>query len=361
MDQANNILEAHQTGFEYDTQVGVVEDSEPWKGLPDDWVGVDSMLGSSVIGQTISYRLPGDRIVKLKRPDHETIFKPDPWSGELIRGLSIADRVGLLTQNGVYSEIGVGLAINTLYLLLNEQISPSQMIISDIDMRMIPLALHNIAKNVPASELNKIKHYLSDLLRQVSLEPGSVDHMVACIPQVPLTITQMDAEYDHGNYFNPHTYRSKRDEEMEIAANDEEKLGPWSQYLSSHGLLLLNALLEENRKFLNPDNKRSSIIINVAGRPSLNVIQNMITQAGFYPYQLSRSIIEQHKGTNIQPFSNVEATTGAQFNFAADPQMLEHINATKALERMKQGQSVYHEMYTFACMLYPPSEVLHAA
>jgi len=250
----------------------------------------------------------------------EYAFHPDQWSKAFLRGLSRLDVEG---KN--VAEIGVGTGVNVIYLLRTGR--PRSIHFSDKDARLAPLALENITKVLSPSEYDgKVfpKTGERDLADWCENFHQKIDLVYACIPQVILP---------HGSSINDgdnlaHYYES----------------GKYDSDLHLYGLGLNDVLLAQAREFLP---QGGSAVLNLGGRPGRKKLENLFRKNGFHPELIHQEMIAQHTGTSLDSLCALETATGHDFEFFADEDGKEPLNALAAEERRANGIPVFHRIYVY--------------
>lgn len=251
-------------------------------------------------------------------------FIPDNWSKALLRGLEKLDVAG---KNVL--EPGIGSGINLAYLA-NRQRSkrPKSLWGGDYDQRMAPVAARNIDRMLTPEE-RSIVHLCEGNLSLIAwAERHNVrpDIVYGCLPQVPCP---KGVHLGEGDSFSH--YYDVNHHEAEI---------------DDFGLGLQVLLLQEAKALLA---KNGSVVLNLGGRPGIDLLMRMFRTNGFDPQILHQKIIQQHEGTNLEPLalreSLMQEITGHQFEFFGNADGDEKINATEARRRKDKGEHVYHSIY----------------
>lgn len=260
-------------------------------------------------------------------------FKPDEWSKAFLRGLSKID-----VNDKELLEIGVGTGINVIYLLLAR--SPRSIAISDIDKRCVPLACRNIRRNVhtfyreEAFSGGPLVHYPTtekvfpytgskDLANWLGTD-DCFDIVYGCLPQVVLP-------------------KEKRIEDDDAVAHYYEK-DHYPSDFGIYGLALNDLLLQQVHPHLKAG---GSVVLNLSGRSGQETLEQLFRRNGFKPKLLHQELIAQHAGTSLESLVTLEVATGRKFEFFADSEAKEPLNATQAEARRIKGEPVFHRIYVY--------------
>lgn len=255
-------------------------------------------------------------------------FKPDQWSKAFLKGLSQID-----VKGKELLEIGVGTGINVIYLLLAR--SPRSIAISDIDRRCVPLACRNIRRNVrtffpPGANtcfetVEKVLPYAGsrDLASWLK-DHDRFDIVFGCLPQVVIP-------------------EGRHIEEGDAVAHYYEK-DRYPSDFGIYGLALNDFFLQKVRPHLHAG---GSVVLNLSGRPGQEVLERILRKNGFEPKLLHKELIAQHRETSLESLVTLEAATGRQFEFFADEEAKEPLNATQAEEKRIKGEPVFHRIYVY--------------
>lgn len=247
-------------------------------------------------------------------------FRPDQWSKAFLQGLSKVD-----VQNKSCLEVGVGTGINVIYLLTK---SPHAIAISDKEGRCVPLACRNIRRHFGESkDVEKVLPYSRSLELASWLESAVHDHfdiVYACLPQVILPQGE-DINRDDAlaHYYEKERYPSD---------------------LGIYGLALNDIFLQQARPHLNPG---GSVVLNLGGRPGQKTLEELFIRNGFKPTLLHHEVIAQHAETSLRSLSTLEVATGREFEFFADANAQEPLNASRAEARRESGLPVFHRIYVY--------------
>lgn len=247
-------------------------------------------------------------------------FRPDQWSKAFLRGLSKLDVAGKKCL-----EVGVGTGINVIYLLTK---SPDSIAISDKEGRCVPLACRNIRRNVAETEqLAKVLPYGRSLELASWIKSAEHDHfdvVYGCLPQVVIPEGKSIKEGDAlAHYYEKDRYQSDS---------------------GIYGLALNDIFLQQVRPHLNAG---GSVVLNLSGRPGQEVLEQLFRKNGFEPNLLHQEVIAQHAETSLESLVTLEIATGRQFEFFADENAEQAINATQAEARRKAKLPVFHRIYVY--------------
>ncbi|MBI4235149.1 hypothetical protein HY604_02520 [Candidatus Peregrinibacteria bacterium] len=247
-------------------------------------------------------------------------FKPDQWSRAFLRGLAKLDVSGKKCL-----EIGVGTGINVIYLLAK---SPDSIAISDKEGRCVPLACRNIRRHCRESQnLAKVLPYGGSLDLASWLpfaEDGNFDIIYGCLPQV---ILPKDKQIYEGDAL-AHYYERER----------------YASDLGIYGLALNDILLQQVRPHLKPG---GSVVLNLGGRPGQKTLEELFRKNGLRPSILHQEIIAQHAETSLSSLATLEVASGRQFEFFADQEAKQPLNAEQAETRRQNRLPVFHRIYVY--------------
>lgn len=246
----------------------------------------------------------------------EWAFQPDAWTHAFLRGL----RKTTLGQS--VWEVGCGSGVVSFSL---HQFFPlSEVYFSDFDLRCTEIAVENLAGGKVLPSRFHPLYGQWDLVTHERFRPPKVDAVVACIPQVPAPSDLVLGEADSlAHYYDP---------------TGVGREGEWNAL----GLGLNFALLRQAKGVLNSGGK---VVLNLGGRPGLPRLQEMFQSAGFAPRVIHEEVIIQHAGTSLVPLASMEGDGKQDFEFFADFDARECINARIAEARRVRGETLYHKIY----------------
>ena len=278
-----------------------------------------------VVGFDIRELLPNlsDRVSGNIEVTAETFRPDDEWAQVLRGGLERS----VLTGRGI--EIGVGAGAN-LISVLDRYAGITQLWGSDIDAHVAQLAAQNVRAvlGIPSEKFRPILG-VSDLLdgfRQVEGDSEPLDFIFACIPQVRLPADGSARPDQLAHYYSGPV--PKGFEEFD------------------HYDMTLNArLLMQAAAHLQPGSGK--IILNLAGRVPMEVLEKMFSQTGFRDLSiLNEAVIHQHSGTRLTDFIKQEEALGITFEFFSCPNCGgERISAKQAQELIDSNLPVFHKLY----------------
>jgi methylase of polypeptide subunit release factors len=244
----------------------------------------------------------------------EWAFLPDAWTHAFLRGLR---KAGL---GGSVWEVGCGSGV--VSFSLSHFFPHVQVYFSDFDPRCTELAGENMAGGGRLPSCLYAFFGQWDLVTHQRFRPPKVDAVVACIPQVPAPKGVVLGEADSfAHYYAP------------MGREDH-----WNAL----GLGLNFRLLTEAKAVLNPGGR---VILNLGGRPGLPRLIEMFRSCGYAPRVLHEEVIPQHSGTSLIPLASMEGDGHSDFEFFADVDASQGINARTAEVRRIRGKSLYHKIY----------------
>lgn len=254
-------------------------------------------------------------------------FEPDAWTRCLIKGLS-----KLRFNNINVAEVGVGTGIIAGYLLTNFR-GIRALFGSDIDKRLSRLAAANVrAINPDDDRYVQVRgdKSLIGWLRTSAVRPP-IHRIYACIPQVKIPHGQHGAD-NSAHYYSPSKFNSS---------------------FNDYSLGLNHRLLLQAHNSLAPG---GDIILNLAGRPSKEVLLQLFRSSGFKPQIIHEECIQQHPTTKLAPLVEDERSIRSQpgrgsftFEFfsSAKCEPGSKVSAAEAQEMLERAEPVpvYHKIY----------------
>ncbi len=259
------------------------------------------------------------------------VFKPDQWTKAFLRGLYQFGEQGGFTDKTVV-ELGSGCAINLI--LVNNIYNPKYIYGSDIHPDVYENALKNVSLVLPEEKRNNIEiisggHNLDSWMK----DDFKVDVIFGCLPQViaPSHIANNNFTGEK-NEASSHYYIP---EEYPLARTSTHTLG----------LALNEHALRKLKSRLNPCGK---IVLNLGGRTGKENLLEMFTASGYTPEILHEEFIEQHSGTSIETFVEIEKRSSADHTFEFFNEFGQQISAAQADIDRKGGKKIYHKIYVIA-------------
>lgn len=258
-------------------------------------------------------------VSKLELP--EDVFPPDQWTRAFLQGLNEADFDG---QSDVL-EIGIGSGVNAIYLL--QRCKEAYIIGTDIKQSVLDTAKRNIQNILGTDALQRCVFCLSPALQYFGPSISEeVKYIIGCLPQVAVPHTVNINEKDNvANYYDP-------------------KLYPSSRLFDQAGLGLNDAVLKKAHAILPID---GTVILNLGGRPSKSLLLDLFNQYGYRTDILYEEMIAQAPRTSLESLVEIEKNQndGFSFEFFADINGKDKINAAEAERRRLAGESLYHKIY----------------
>lgn len=282
----------------------------------------ENLFDRSVNIEVPSYAFPRDEAGKL-------------WSRAFWHGLKQVDFKGKRV-----AEVGVGPGTNALGVLRQD---PTDFHVSDYDRRMTYLLDRNLRCAVhhgviSADQAKRVVRHtgrrnLADWARNGGHQ---FDVFIGCLPQARLESGINIHEGDAGSHvYDPALYQSEFND-WHLGLNDA-----FLRQVSGNGDR--NPLLQANG-----DGSPGSVILNFAGRPGEDKIEQIFRRNGFETRVLHREIIQVDPNPGPHTFAMEEAHLALQnkhgFEFYSDPAGTDKINARQALEIHERGQPVYHSI-----------------
>lgn len=268
----------------------------------------------------------GEQTVHLDLLLLPSVFAPEDWSMTFLEGLL---RKPLREYRGKrLIELGTGsgwislalLRLSELHEALGVDLNPQAVLLARLNA--ILNGYDEAGSERPDRLAARFHSAESDLLsvpRQCGL---AADLIVACIPQVPAKSADFETSqglHDLSNY-------------ALVQGLFEDQFG-----------LGLNArALRESLCLLEHDGR---VILNLAGRPGLPVLQQMFRRRGFEPKPLWHFRVQQAADTDIQPLVELEARTGQSFAFHLHRHSPQSLSAKVAQAALQGGHPIFHELW----------------
>lgn len=253
-----------------------------------------------------------DRTIQVR----DNLFLPDTWTKTFAQGLQQIASTKPCFKDQTILEVGVGTGVN-MAGLLSLPTTPQGFIGTDICADAIA------ASSAFAEECGFTVQLLqSDLLKDVPEAILSrVDHIVACIPQVPKppAIDLRDGD-NFAHYYDPCDCR-------------------WDEF----GLGLVANLLKQTA-----EKTHAGITLNLSGRPGVGRLKAMFGDYGFQPEITYSRMVPQHAETSLASLAALEHDGHDDFEFYADEAGQEPLNARAAEERRLAAQPLYHYIHVIS-------------
>lgn len=242
-------------------------------------------------------------------------FRPDAWTSAFLRGLR-----NLQPSEGMW-EVGVGTGLVTFFL--RNWFPLEQTYYSDFDHRCTELAMINLLEGPHATPGLNPLHGSWDLVTHERKKAPPVETIVGCIPQALLPSWKRLSEDDNeAHYYDAASYPESRLHHLGLGLNEALLIRARKEVLRSGG----------------------KVVLNLAGRPRLDCLLQMFRDNGYLPEILHNEVVAQHQPTSLVGFANMEAK-GARFEFFADREAKEPINADQAEDLRADYQAVFHYVY----------------
>ncbi len=273
------------------------------------------------------HALPGLEVIISKG-----LWIPDVWTKVFAEGLQRVAKSDPNFSSKTVLEVGVGSGINMAGLQTGD-IPAAKYIGTDYVQLAVDTARALAKKlSMPASN---VEFYQSDLLLDVEAERHSLEdvgHIVACIPQIPST-----PDFSH-----------EGDTITKPSQDDGEDYSRWEKYG-----LDLNARLLKQAGESAPE---AQVTLNLAGRPTLGILQEMFKHFNYEASAIYSEIVPQDPGTSLASLAKIERDTKfsdepVEFEFFADPHGEHKINAREAHDAMLGGKKVYHSLHVMTAKL----------
>lgn len=246
----------------------------------------------------------------LSIPRSPDLFLPDQWTEVFARGLLTRD-----FSDATVLEVGVGTGINMAGLLeINNR--AARYIGTDICNNAVTASRILAQDNGWDAQL-----IASDLLKDVpDALLQQVNHIVACIPQVPT-----DRNLEEGDNF-AHYYKGHN--------------SYWDQY----GLGLNSDLLKQAWERV----PHASVSLNLSGRPGIDKLRELFDHNQRKAQILHEEMVPQHQGTSIESLAAMEENGHEPFEFFADEDGNTPICAIEAESRRVHHEPVFHKVYVLS-------------
>lgn len=252
----------------------------------------------------------------IHRPSN--LFFPDAWTETFAQGIqALGKKDGF--QGRHVLEVGVGIGINALGIMTSPN-APAEFTGTDICDNAVSASAH-LARSHGILNVSMI---CSDLLKNV--DPTllhRVDHIVACIPQVPVpgTILLNDGD-NYAHYYTPTGTQ-------------------WDEW----GLGLNAGLLEQATKLA----PQATVTLNLSGRPGIERLKDFFERHNRHARVLFERMVPQHIDTSLAYLAETEKHhPDLPFEFFADPEGIKRINADQAEARRVNGEPLFHKIYVIS-------------
>jgi SAM-dependent methyltransferase len=228
-------------------------------------------------------------------------FIPDDWGEGFSQGMRTLDD----WDGQTICELGSGTGINVAGLATaynNVKVIACDLVPQAVEATQALIETHNLSATVRQSDI--LDSFQPDEIKEIS-------RFVGCIPQV--------LAEEGVNLF-----------EGDNASHLCERSGTkWDDYCLPLQAKALSQIREHGK-----DN--SSVILNLAVRPPLDVLHNLFNEHGRKMEILHSRIVPQHLGTCLQPFADQEKDGKIQSTFYADPEGKQVISGTEARRRQRE-------------------------
>lgn len=242
-------------------------------------------------------------------PRSSNLFLPDQWTQVFAKGLLTRNFEGRKVL-----EVGVGTGINMAGLLASFT-PPRHYIGTDIcdtavSASRILAGVHGWDTATKVIQSNLLQDLPDDVL-------SDVDHIIACIPQVP-----SDKPLNEGDNY-AHYYKGNG--------------SYWDQY----GLGLNSRLLKQAWDRA----PQAHITLNLSGRPGIQKLNELFEYNDRFANVAYEEMVAQHAETSVESLAAMERNGHLPFEFFADPDGHAKIGAIEAERRRINGDGVFHKVY----------------
>ncbi len=253
-------------------------------------------------------------------PYDPDVFEPDGWTATLAKALVKLQSQGHFEGKHV-AEVGVGTGINPAGILSSPR-APSRFTGGDV----VQDAVDDTAALIKKNNLNGIRDIWigsSDLMANFPKERlGDISTVFACIPQLPETAKSREELTD----VRSHTYK------------------PTGQVWDKFYLGLNSDLLRQARVLV----PSADVILNLSGRPGLDTLKKFFDDHGYEAQVVQKLIVQNHKGSSVAAFEEVEQRDGHVFDFFADAAGTQRITVVEAEQRriaQNPDRPVFHPVF----------------
>ncbi len=241
------------------------------------------------------------------------LFLPlDPWTRTFARGLEAAAEEGIFKKKKVL-EMGAGTGVIMAGMHTMKKDGPAHYTGVDIIPDAIE-ACRNLAKRYGWD----VDLFPSYLLRSIPEEMlAQIDEIIGCVPSAIKKDIDLKDPHDAANYCPPDT-------------------------LPFYDRVGLNATFAQQARLKAPT---ANIMLNVATRPTLQTIFDMLEHYGFVnPRRIgSEVVVQQDFGTGLQSYIDAE-DRGFPYEGYSDPEARNRITAEEAEGKRVRGVPTYHKV-----------------
>jgi methylase of polypeptide subunit release factors len=248
-------------------------------------------------------------------PTRPNLFLPDEWARIFATGLQKLPQKPRFTKGRVL-EVGPGTGLNDAGMLTMEG-GPEEVIASDICSEAV-----HATNRVGQEHGLRLTAVQSDLLTDIDNHTlSTIDHIVACIPQVPAPGTIVLTDRD--NFAHYYTPKGK------------------TSYWDHIGLGLNAGLLEQSTERA----PQAAITLNLSGRPGINRLLHFFERHRRPAEVLYSEMVPQHHGTSLQSLAEKEIKGTEPFEFFKDIEGQQQIGAQEAEKRRLANEPLFHKVY----------------
>ncbi|MBN8520494.1 MAG: hypothetical protein J0L77_01165 [Alphaproteobacteria bacterium] len=244
-------------------------------------------------------------------------WKPDHWTQHFVEGLTHKNlsSLGIQLEGSIVCEVGVGTAyvpcrLYELGFKFQEFIGID---ISEASVRDAKVTLSEKGINAQV--------FHSDGLGNIpESHRYKMNNVIACVPQVCLpNDVDISQGSNFGNYYIP----------------------DGSSLWDDQGLGLISRVIKQT-----PDH--ASVTLNLAGRPGVETLMNVFSDAGRTPSIIHHKIISQAQDTRLDFFVEQEKKGLMSCVFYADPYGKNKLTAVRAEQVQAEGAVIYHDLLVIA-------------
>ena len=212
-------------------------------------------------------------------------------------------------------EVGVGSGLNMAGMMLSDR-SPLRFTGVDISKDSIE-ASAELAHGRNWEKKVRLEH--SDLLEGLSDKHlRKADHIIACIPQIPVRKADIGRHRDLADYY------------VETGIVEDQ-----------YGLGLAARLLDQVAERA----PQASVTLNIAGRPGGRALKELFSSRGFVTQTLYKEVVRQEPYTSVRSLAQKEsAMKDFSFSFYEDRKATRKVDAVFAEHMREHGASVYHKL-----------------
>jgi len=283
------------------------------------------MNSSKCLAETLSlcdvhlFRFKEGEVRFLMAPN---LFLPDEWTEALLIGLA-GHYTGRSTL-GTVMEIGIGSGIVPLCLVNVMRYSVDRYIGIDINPVACEVSRLNLSLGCPRLSYRILSADILANNRPALAE--DVDLVLANVPQMPMVSNDY---IDRNNYYLAKPYQGEEGE-VDILLRD-------------FGLELIYNVLEFSVPPLRE--RAGAVIFTLSGRCGAEQMHTLVSSIELRVRIVHTIRVRQDVTMNIEPLISAEKAHKTRCEFFANPEDFDGISAAEAIEQMRRGEPVYHDLH----------------